>query len=122
MLNSALRIYHRPINKKAPRPAEFEDVALRKKLKDYSISLAPISGALLPDQRMCNAICEIIATAINTQPPYTPYVLACYRSNPLVVSATDHVRALSSFGRKMKNFRTAQSLSSHQFLLTLCHR
>ena len=66
---------------------------------------------------MCNAICEIIATAINTQPPYSPYVTACYRSRPWIIATIEHERALTAFDEKMKNSRSAQLLSMQQFLL-----
>ena len=96
---------------------DFEEIVLHKQLKDYTISLSSIAGVIKPDQRMCNAICEIIATAANTQPTYVPYVVACYRSAPWIVPSADHEKALIAFDKKMKNFHSVQPLSMQQFLL-----
>ena len=73
----------------------------------------------MPDQRMRNAVCEIIATAVNTHSPYTPYVTASYRAYPWEVPGSDREKASAPFDKKMKRFNIAQQLSIQKFPITL---
>ena len=57
MLLEATDAFPPLVNKKMPRATGFVEIVLRKRLRDYKPLLDKISGAIRPDQKMCNFIC-----------------------------------------------------------------
>ena len=117
MLLELLEVFPPTLNQRMNRPIAFEEVVLHKRLKDYSISLPNITSILKPDQKMCNAISEIIANAANVQPPFEPYVVVDVKKLPWRVGNDEHDKSIDAFEKKMKKFNTTQPLSMQQYLL-----
>ena len=117
MLLGLLEVIPPTLNQRANRPVAFEEVVLHKRLKDYNIPFPNIATVLRPDQKMCNAISEIIASAANVQPPFEPYVVVDVKKPPWRVGKDEHDKAIDAFERKMKKYNTTQPMSMQQFLL-----
>ena len=103
-------------NRNAKHP-EFEEVCIPLQLNRLKLSLTSISGLLLPDQRMVNAISELLAKGQATSPAYVPYPHLSLIEEPWVPSLFEHRKANEAWAARMTSLKSDQALSVQGWLL-----
>ena len=97
------------------------EIAIGRRMRDWSVSLSGISGPLQPEQDMTNFFSSELEKGRIARPPYTPYVtadsLAVY---PRMPPDDPHRKALGRWEANQLNFNRftgGQDLSVAQFVL-----
>ena len=98
-----------------------DEIAIDRRMRDWSVSLSGIAGPLQPEQDMTNFFSSELEKGRIARPPYTPYVTTdSLASYPWMPPDDPHHKALDRWKSNQTNFNRftgGQDLSVAQFVL-----